>query len=73
MKPVTHSCPICSKSVKSVHHGGEGIVMYVDFINSRGENLGNRPLRDDDGNIQELIHIDCAKNAPEGSCFPCWL
>ncbi len=66
-------CPICRKPVESVHNGGDGIVMYVDLINSKGESLGIRPLRDDNGNIQELIHLDCAKDAPHGACFPCWM
>ena len=67
-----NQCPLCSKPVKSVHNGGDGIVMYVDFINSKGEMVGIRPLRDDNGNTQDLIHLDCAKDAPEGSHFPCW-
>jgi hypothetical protein len=66
-------CPICEKPVESVHRGGEGITMYVDFINSEGVNCGIRPLLDRDGNMQDQIHLNCAKNAPEGAYFPCWL
>lgn len=66
-------CPICDKPVESVHKGGEGVTMYVDFINSEGVNCGIRPLRDREGNIQDQIHLNCAENAPEGACFPFWL
>jgi len=64
---------ICGKPVESVHKGGEGITMYVDFINSNGESCGIRPLKDEDGRTQDQIHLDCSKNAPEGACFPFWL
>ena len=67
------TCTLCNKPVESVYKDGDGITMYVDFINSKGISCGIRPIMDDDGNIQDLIHIDCAENAPEGAHFPFWL
>lgn len=66
-------CPICGKPVQHVSQGGEGIVMYVDTFNSKGESTGIRPMRDEDGKIQDVIHLECSKNAPEGAHFPFWL
>ncbi len=66
-------CPICGSPVKHVSDGGEGIVMFVDSYNSKGDSLGIRPLRAEDGSIQDIIHLECANNKPNGAHFPCWL
>lgn len=59
-------CPVCGKSVKNVHLGGEGFTMWIERFNSKGESCGIRPPE----NGQDQIHIDCMKNAPKNAHFP---
>lgn len=62
-------CPICGKPVKSVHDGGEGVTMWLERFNSKGESCGIRPP--EVGGDQ--IHIHCMKDAPKTAHFPFFL
>lgn len=59
-------CPICGKSVKSVHDGGDGFTMWIEQFNPKGESCGIRPPVDG----QDQVHIGCIKNVPENARFP---
>lgn len=62
-------CPICGEPVKSVHDGGEGVTMWLERFNSKGESCGIRPPSVG----HDQIHIHCMKDAPKNAHFPFFL
>jgi hypothetical protein len=62
-------CPICGEPVKNVHNGGEGVTMWIERFNSKGERCGIRPPTVG----HDQIHIQCMKGAPKNAHFPFFL